>query len=84
MNGRGPRRPGTARRWSARVASIGLAPRLFLAGLLIVAAGAVTLPVVAVQLAPAVFHEHLQQARVPHLDGTVRDHVDAAFDQVLP
>jgi len=70
-------------RWSARLASIGLAPRLFLAGLLIVAAGAVTLPVVAALLAPAIFHEHLQRAHLPPLDGVVRDHVDAAFDQAV-
>ncbi|HEY6794426.1 MAG TPA: HAMP domain-containing sensor histidine kinase [Kineosporiaceae bacterium] len=60
-----------------------MAPRLFLAGLLIVAAGAVTLPVVAVLLAPTIFHEHLRRAHLPRLDSVVRDHVDTAFDQAM-
>jgi len=86
-----PRRPGPARlwshgwsrRWSRWPAGIGLATRLFLAGLLIVAAGAVTLLVAAVLLAPAIFHEHLQEAHLPPLDAAVGDHVDAAFDQAV-
>ncbi len=83
MNASRPRRPGPLHGWSARAASLGLAPRLFLAGLLIVATGAVTLPMVAVLLAPTIFHEHLQRAHLPQLDEGVRHHVDAAFDQAV-
>lgn len=62
---------------------VGLAPRLFLTNLLVIVAGAGTLLIVALLFAPALFHEHLQQARLPQLSTEIRDHVDAAFDRSL-
>jgi signal transduction histidine kinase len=62
---------------------VGLAPRLFLTNLLVIAAGAGTLLVVALLFAPALFHEHLQRANLPQISTQIRDHVDAAFDRSL-
>lgn len=66
-----------------RVSKLGLTPRLLLINLLIVAAGAVTVLVAALLLAPPLFHQHLQLAHLPEVDAGVRAHVDRAFDQAL-
>lgn len=65
------------------VARIGLAPRLLIVNLLIVASGAVTALAAALLLAPALFHHHLRLAHLPQIDSGVRGHVDQAFDQAL-
>jgi signal transduction histidine kinase len=62
---------------------LGLAPRLFLNSLLIVVAGAATVLAAALFFAPALFHQHLQEADLPQVDASVRAHVDNAFDQAL-
>ena len=74
------RRRGRPATWLRR---IGLAPRLFLSDLLVIAAGAATLLAVAVSIAPALFHEHLRRAHLPALDASVRLHVDEAFGRAV-
>ncbi len=59
-------------------APVGLGPRLLLTQGLVIVTGAVTMALVAVMLAPGLFHEHLSRAQVP-LDGDLRDHVNEAF-----
>jgi signal transduction histidine kinase len=63
--------------------AIGLAPRLFLTNALVIVTGAGTLLLVALLLAPPLFHAHLQQAHLPEVSTQVRDHVDAAFERAL-
>lgn len=58
--------------------AVGLGPRLLLAQGLVIIAGAVTLLVVALLLAPVLFAEHLARAGAP-LSGEVRRHLDEAF-----
>ncbi|MFZ5871759.1 MAG: sensor histidine kinase [Actinomycetota bacterium] len=58
--------------------AVGLSPRLFLAQGLVIVAGAVTLLVVALLLAPGLFAEHLTRSGVP-ISGEVRQHLDEAF-----
>lgn len=76
-------RPRHGRPHPGRMSHLGLAPRLFLNNILIVIAGAVTVLTAALLFGPALFHLHLQQARLPELDAGVRQHVDDAFDQAL-
>lgn len=57
---------------------LGLTPRLFAAMALIVFAGAATLLVVALLVAPPVFHNHLRRA-LGSIDATTLTHVDEAF-----
>jgi two-component system sensor histidine kinase BaeS len=61
---------------------IGLGPRLFLASGLVILAGAGTLLVVALLLAPPLFRGHLQRAGVP-VAPEVQGHLDEAFGQAL-
>jgi signal transduction histidine kinase len=56
--------------------------RLFAAMTLVVAAGALTLLVVAVLVAPRVFHSHLKMVNHP-LSADVQTHVDEAFAQAV-
>ena len=56
--------------------------RLFGAMTLVVVAGAMTLLVVALVIAPGVFHTHLQMLGRP-LSADVRSHVDQAFAQAV-
>jgi signal transduction histidine kinase len=60
----------------------GLSMRVFWAMGLVVLAGAGTLVLVSVLLAPAVFHRHLQQAGIPQ-DAAVTDHVEEGFAAAL-
>jgi signal transduction histidine kinase len=62
---------------------VGLAPRLFLASGLVILAGAGTLLVVALLIAPPLFHGHLHRAGVPAVAPDVQGHVDEAFGQAL-
>ena len=62
---------------------VGLAPRLFLASGLVILAGAGTLLVVALLIAPPLFHRHLHRAGVPVVAPDVQGHVDEAFGQAL-
>jgi signal transduction histidine kinase len=55
-----------------------LGARLFLAQALVIVAGASTLAVVALILAPGLFEEHLRRVPEP-IDDTTRQHIDAAF-----
>ena len=60
----------------------GLAPRLFAAQVLIVLSGAATIVVVAVLVAPGVFHTHLDRAVGP-VPEDVALHVDRAFEDAV-
>jgi signal transduction histidine kinase len=62
---------------------VGLAPRLFLASGLVILAGSATLLVVALLIAPPLFHSHLHRAGVPAVAPDVQGHVDEAFGQAL-
>jgi len=62
----------------ARPSSVGLGPRLLLAQGLVILAGAATLLVVALVLAPGLFRDHLDRAAVPITD-QLRRHIDEAF-----
>jgi two-component system sensor histidine kinase BaeS len=77
-----PRRPAWPKplRTGSR---IGLAPRLFLACGLVILAGACTLLVVALLLAPPLFRGHLQQAGARAVPPDVQGHIDEAFGQAL-
>ncbi|RPF28284.1 sensor histidine kinase [Georgenia muralis] len=55
-----------------------LGARLFLAQALVIVAGASTLAVVALILAPGLFEEHLRGVPEP-IDDTTRQHIDTAF-----
>ncbi|MFI1991044.1 sensor histidine kinase [Actinoplanes sp. NPDC020271] len=70
-------RPALAVRW----ARLGLGTRLFAAMALVVCAGAGTLLVVALLVAPPVFGTHLRRSRMPDLTAAVQSHVDRAFTQ---
>lgn len=66
----------------SRLAWLGLAPRLLLNNLLVIVAGAGTVLVTALLIAPAVFAGHLESVGLggdPHL----MEHVARAFDQAL-
>ena len=60
-------------RWRRR----GFATRLLLAQLLVIVAGGATLALVALSIAPGIFHSHVRQA-VGTLPSPVRDHLDLA------
>jgi two-component system sensor histidine kinase BaeS len=64
-----------------RLARLGLGPRLFAAMALVVCAGAGTLLIVALLVAPAVFGAHLRRSGAPDLAADVRGHVDQAFTE---
>ena len=66
------------RAWFAR---LGLGGRLFTAMGLVVAAGAGTLLVVALLIAPPIFVTHLSRAGIPELTPSVQTHVERAFTQ---
>jgi signal transduction histidine kinase len=65
-----------------RLAGLGLAPRLLLNNLLVIVAGAVTVLVTALLVAPAVFESHLHSFE-PIADAQLLEHVARAFDQSL-
>ncbi len=60
---------------------LGLGARLFTAMALVVAAGAGTLLVVAVLIAPAIFLTHLRRSGMPDLTPIVQTHVERAFTE---
>ncbi len=62
---------------------LGLAQRLFVNNNLIVVAGAGTGLLAALRFGPALFHLHLQGAKLPQIDARAREHVDNAFSQAL-
>lgn len=64
------------------LALLGLAPRLLLNNLLVILAGAGTVLVTALLVAPALFASHLQEVE-PIPDQLVLEHVARAFDQSL-
>lgn len=66
----------------SRLAGLGLAPRLLLNNLLVILAGAVTVLVTGLLVAPAVFQLHLQRVD-PKPDQQVVEHVARAFDQAI-
>ena len=66
-----------------RFGRLGLTARLFTAMALVVVAGAGTLLVVALLLAPQVFGSHLHRSGVPAVPPALQTHVDAAFTQAL-
>ena len=74
-----------ARRSSAAAGTffgrLGLGPRLFTAMGLVVAAGAGTLLLVALLVAPQIFLTHLRRAAAPDLTPTMQTHVERAFNQ---
>jgi signal transduction histidine kinase len=65
-----------------RVNRVGLSLRLFAAMGLVVVAGAVTLLVVALLVAPSVFHAHLQMA-LGTIPAATQQHVDEAFTRAI-
>ncbi|MGV8910896.1 MAG: sensor histidine kinase, partial [Propionicimonas sp.] len=65
-----------------KLAGLGLAPRLLLNNLLVILAGAGTVLVTALLVAPAVFESHLRSFE-PIADAQLMDHVARAFDQSL-
>lgn len=65
----------------SRLAGLGLAPRLLL-NLLVIVAGAGTVLVTALLIAPAVFEAHLESVGV-QADAQAMEHVARAFDQSL-
>jgi two-component system sensor histidine kinase BaeS len=62
---------------------LGLAPRLFFAMALVVVAGAGTLLLVSLLVAPQVFYAHLHRSGLPVVAPAVQHHVDEAFNQAL-
>jgi signal transduction histidine kinase len=66
-----------------RWARLGLGPRLFAAMTLVVCAGAGTLLIVALLVAPAVFGTHLRRSGMPDLGTVVQAHVDRAFTEAM-
>ena len=64
-----------------RLARLGLGPRLFAATALVVCAGAGSLLIVALLVAPAVFGAHLRRSGAADLAADVRTHVDQAFTE---
>lgn len=65
-----------------KLAGLGLAPRLLLNNLLVIVAGAGTVMVTALLIAPAVFDSHLSSVK-PAPDSQLLEHVARAFDQSL-
>lgn len=65
-----------------KLAGLGLAPRLLLNNLLVIVAGAGTVLVTALLIAPAVFDSHLRSVE-PIADSHLLEHVARAFDQSL-
>jgi len=65
-----------------KLAGLGLAPRLLLNNLLVIVAGAGTVLVTALLIAPAVFDSHLRSVE-PIADPHLLEHVARAFDQSL-
>jgi two-component system sensor histidine kinase BaeS len=65
-----------------KLAGLGLAPRLLLNNLLVIVAGAGTVLVTALLIAPAVFDSHLRSVE-PIADPELLEHVARAFDQAL-
>ena len=61
-----------------RVASVGLGPRLLVAQAMVILAGAGTLLVVTVALAPGLFHDHVDRAAGP-IPRDLAGHIDEAF-----
>lgn len=72
----------TRPRANARVARLGLAPRLLLNNLLVIVAGAGTVLVTALLVAPLTFQLHLRIAGVT-LDAGVLEHISLALDQAV-
>ncbi|SDB79743.1 Signal transduction histidine kinase [Raineyella antarctica] len=72
----------TRRPISAGLARLGLAPRLLLNNLLVIVAGAGTVVLTVLLVAPAVFQLHLRRAAVP-LDAKVLEHIGRAVDQAV-
>jgi len=70
-------RTPSAERW----ARLGLGPRLFAAMALVVCAGAGSLLIVALLVAPAVFGDHLRRSGTADLTTAVRTHIDQAFTE---
>jgi signal transduction histidine kinase len=70
----------TRRPTGSRLAGMGLAARLLLNGLLVVVAGAGTVLVTALLVAPAVFQTHLQGVE-PAPDPHTLEHIARAFDE---
>lgn len=66
----------------SRLAGLGLPARLLLNNLLVIVAGASTVLVTALLVAPAVFQAHLQSV-MPIPDAALQDHVTRAFDQAI-
>jgi signal transduction histidine kinase len=66
-----------------RFSRLGLTARLFSAMALVVVAGAGTLLVVALLLAPQVFGSHLHRRGVPSVSPALQTHIDEAFTQAL-
>lgn len=66
----------------SRLAGLGLAPRLLLNNVLVIVAGAGTVLVTALLIAPAVFEAHLESVGV-QADAQLMEHVARAFDQSL-
>ncbi|MFD0525822.1 histidine kinase dimerization/phospho-acceptor domain-containing protein [Paractinoplanes durhamensis] len=66
-----------------RSARLGLGTRLFTAMTLVVCAGASTLLIVALLIAPPVFGAHLRRSQMPDLTPAVQNHVDQAFTEAL-
>ncbi len=65
-----------------KLAGLGLAPRLLLNNLLVIVAGAGTVLVTALLIAPAVFQSHVRSVE-PAADPQLLEHVARAFDQSL-
>ncbi|MHB1008622.1 MAG: sensor histidine kinase [Propionibacteriaceae bacterium] len=65
-----------------RLAGLGLASRLLLNNILVIAAGAGTVLVTALLVGPAVFEAHLESVR-PIPDQLVHEHVARAFDESI-
>ena len=65
-----------------KLAGLGLAPRLLLNNLLVIVAGAGTVLVTALLIAPAVFESHLHSVE-PIADAQLVEHVARAFNQSL-
>jgi two-component system sensor histidine kinase BaeS len=72
-------RPAVGEGWAA----LGLGTRLFAAMALVVCAGAGTLLVVALLVAPPVFGTHLRRSRMSDLTPAVQTHVDRAFTEAV-
>lgn len=72
----------TRRRPHARLTRLGLAPRLLLNNLLVILAGAGTVVVTVLLVAPMVFQLHLRRAGDP-LDAGLLQHIGQALDQAI-